>query len=345
MATFSNINFSHFTFDDVLLKPKYSIMGSRRNTNVSTTLNSRLSLRLPIVSANMDTVTGPEMARTIAGLGGLAILHRFCSVEDNVNYFLDAVRDSSVDRKLVGVSIGISRDEATERAKALANAGATTFCIDIAHGAQSKAVSQYRWLRESYPDAFIIVGNFGTAESIRDFKVQCGNTTHPDVFKIGIGPGAACETRVKTGVGVPQLYAVWECAQEHAVIADGGCRTPGDVCKALAAGAQAVMMGSMLAGTRESPGQVTHREDGRKYKRYAGSAAGGYAEGWKTSEGAEFYIPYKGSVIPIVRDIEGGLRSSMTYLNAGTLKEYTENAEFIRVSSVSVFENGAHGKA
>lgn len=319
------------TFADVLIEPCFSELETRRDVDVTTRLGS-LELPLPLVSANMASITEVDMARRLSELGALALLHRFEGVDENVSMYRAAVANNDYGER-VGVSIGIKEEE-RERAEALVAEGARIFCIDVAHGAQVNTVKQVRWLRESFgDDLMLIVGNFASRETIDAFEEHLGGAK-VDVYKVGIGPGAACSTRLKTGVGVPQLSAVLECAQGYDIIADGGCRTPGDICKALAAGAKAVMLGYMLAGTNETPGGV---QDGAKV--YAGSASGGYASGWKTSEGVVMRVPCKGPVDPIVRDIEGGLRSSMTYVGAATLPEFAEKARFVEVSAASVIES------
>lgn len=314
--------------------PKFSSVGSRRNVDISTVLGGRLKLNTPILSANMETVTNVKMAREIARLGGLAVLHRFCSISDNVSMLKESIHNDESLLNNIGVSIGISEDE-LQRASSLAEIGAWIFVLDVAFGAQQIVVDQYLRLRDKYPESFIIVGNFANPDNIYEFESRC-NKVCPDVYKIGIGPGRACLTRVKTKVGVPQLSAIIKCAEEYHIIADGGCNNPADVCCALAAGAEAVMLGGMLSGTEETPGSLC---DGKKL--YKGSASVGYGYGWKTSEGTSFPVDYKGPVELVIKDIEGGLRSSMTYVNASNLEEYRANAEFIKVSPNTVRENGA----
>jgi IMP dehydrogenase len=321
------------TFNDVLILPKYSEVGSRRNVDISTKLGD-LYLPLPIISSNMATVTGVTMARKISEMGGLGLLHRFCSVDENVALFKQSTVNNDCAER-VGCSVGVGQSE-QDRTRALVDAGCRVFCVDVAHGAQLSVTNQVYWMLESHADDIdaLIVGNFAIRTSIKAFMKRMPFDARL-VFKVGIGPGAACTTRVKTGVGVPQLSAIIDCVESgYQVIADGGCRTPSDVCKSLAAGGSAVMLGYMLAGTDESPGQEV---DGKKV--YRGSAAGGYAQGWKTSEGVSMQIESKGSVQEILLDIEGGLRSSMSYVNARNLGQYRENVEFVRVTGSTVVEN------
>jgi IMP dehydrogenase len=323
-----------FTFDDVLIVPKFSSVRSRRDVDISTGIGG-IRLNLPIVSSNMATVTESAMARKMSELGGLAFLHRFCSIGENVAMYKQSTVNN-LNASCVGASIGIDTREG-ERAEALIGAGCRIICIDVAHGAQDRVAGMLIWLKQKYPNIATIVGNFGSGESLSHFINElAAPENYPDAVKVGIGSGAACTTRLKTGIGVPQFSAISECSKFGIpVIADGGCRKPADVCKALAAGASAVMLGFMLAGTEESPGKVN-----AGLKTYAGSAAGGYAEGWKTSEGAVLSIPYKGSIVDILNDIEGGLRSSMSYVNAHSIREFQENADFVEVTVSTRIENG-----
>lgn len=320
------------TYDDVSIRVRYADRPlSRRFMDLSTNIGP-LKLDYPIISANMASVTELEMAKTLSGLGGLALLHRFNSIHEDVSMFKAAtVNNERKDH--VGVSMGVKEDE-RERAECLHKAGARTFCIDIAHGAQLAMVKQVQWFRKTFGDEpVLIVGNFESAETIHEVYKRCDSQGYRvDAYKVGIGPGAACSTRIKTGVGTPQFSAVLDCAREFNVIADGGCRAPHHVCKALAAGAQAAMLGFMLAGTDESPGRIMVK-NGKKYKVYRGSAAGGFASGWKTSEGVRLEIPYKGPVEPIIFDIEGGLRSSMGYTASLDLETYRNVTEFRVVSA------------
>jgi len=222
-----------FTFDDVLIEPHVSNVESRRNVRLNTRLG-KIKLRIPIISANMETITETQMAASMQLAGGLGIIHRFCNVRDNVgmvNFMNDAAATSGV-KPQYGVSIGIG-DRGKDRAEQLYEAGARIFCIDVAHGAQKQVVKQARWLSDNDidNDLEIIVGNFATSKQINWFVDQTQSDRF--IFKVGIGPGSVCSTRIKTGVGVPQLYAIQECVDNSYdvdIIADGGMRYPGDVC-------------------------------------------------------------------------------------------------------------------
>lgn len=346
-----------FTFDDVLIVPKFSFIDSRKEVDLSSRIHST-QLSLPVISANMDTITTAPMANAMAKAGGMGCLHRFGSIEDTVALFKES-------NSKTAVSIGLGTYE-LDRAAALKEVGANTFIIDVAHGAQMSVVTQANRLRKLLGDSSsIIVGNFASLDSIALFLAYCTDHKTIDGIKVGIGPGSACTTRIKTGVGFPQLSAVMEIAQGLknsglSIIADGGMKTPGDIAKALAAGAHLVMVGGMLAGTDETPGEtqsVTVRHgiygeplETKLVKKYRGSAskesydAQGKDSSWRTAEGESFMVPYKGSVGEVLKDIEGGIRSSMTYVGAKNLREFRENAQFVKISNSTVRENGAHGK-
>lgn len=332
------------TFDDVLLVPGYNGIRSRKAVNTETNLGT-IPLAIPIISANMDTITGTTMAQAMAQLGGLGILHRFMSIEDNLEAFRQARQVGPV-----GVSIGISPHE-LERAVALCDAGAEIVCVDVAHG-HSKMVNQMvRALREKYGDHLcIIAGNVATYAGA-DYLAAAG----ADVIKVGIGPGSVCTTRIKTGFGVPQLTAIMDCRKvDRAIIADGGIRTPGDAVKALAAGATCVMLGGMLAGTDETPGEKRLVSSGeaispRYVKRFRGMASkeaqedfmGAMSE-WKTAEGISVEIPAKGPVGAVISDVLGGIRSGLTYCGAATIKELQRKAQFIEITQAGRVESQPH---
>lgn len=341
-----------YTFDDVLIVPKFSFIESRKNVDLTSYLSSDVSLSLPVISANMDTITGTQMAITMAQNGGMGILHRFSPIEDNVKSF-KSVLEASVSPSSVGVSIGLGQKE-KERFEALYFAGARVFCLDVAHGAQMTVVEQVNYLK-NWDDITLIVGNFATGQSIVEFDRLTGGCVH--AYKVGIGGGSVCSTRIKTGVGYPQLSAIQDCVavtSEHnlgcAIIADGGIKSPGDVAKALAAGADAVMIGGMFAGTTETPGDIVYPEgqQAQPIKTYRGSASlesyidQGKVSDWRTAEGISTTVPHKGSVVDVLKDIEGGVRSAMTYVGANDRLEFFHKSEFIYVSSSTQLENSPH---
>lgn len=308
------------TFDDVLLVPAYNHYESRKLVDIAVTdKTNKLCLKLPLMTANMDTVTGAEMANFIGEKGGIGVLHRFCSIEENVRMFKACTHPAFV-------SIGCSRQE-EKRATALRDARAELFCVDVAHAHGRYVGRTLKKIREMLgKEACIMAGNVATYAGA-DYLASCG----ADMIKVGVGAGSVCTTRIKTGFGVPSLTAIKECAKvDRSIIADGGIRTPADVVKALAFGADFVMIGGILAGTRPTPGPVLNRDDhdGKpfKVKVYRGMASneaqnehhGGMAE-WKTAEGIAVEIPYRETENDIIADIIGGLRSGLTYGGAAPI--------------------------
>lgn len=465
------------TYDDVLIIPKRSSFNSRNEANTRTRLTKKININIPIISANMDSVTEAEMAIALARIGGIGILHRFMDIPANVemvkkvkraqNYivpnpykidpdktveeakkyaeevgvtglivangdnrlqgilsrrdFLFANGDAKIlkvrdimtprgelivghphttfeeaktilsknkieklplvdddnhviglitsddirniaqyplanlderGRLVVGASIGVHGDF-VERAEALTQAGADVLVIDIAHGHSDHMIEAIRAIREACGNVQIIAGNIATASAAKDL-CEAG----ADALKVGVGPGAACITRLVTGCGVPQLTAVMECARVAKqygvpIIADGGIQKSGDIVKAIGAGAETVMVGSVLSGTDESPGVVMKRGD-KKYKVYRGSAS--FSVSYKRKsinlekkdlndvvpEGVESLIPYKGPVIDIISQFIGGLKSGMSYTNSHTIAELQTNVEFVRLTNNGSRESGPH---
>jgi guanosine monophosphate reductase len=342
------------TFNDVLIKPKFSTVKSRSEVSLfGRHIKEYITIEnwsLPIMAANMDTVCSVEMAKAMMTYGGLSCLHRFWSIEENVEAY------KAAERSWVSVGLG---DIELKRAKALHEAGARRFILDVAHGAQTQVAERYVDLK-MLEDNFVIVGNFATGESVWAFQDYLENDlgfkAGLDGVKVGVGPGSACTTRIKTGCGYPQLSAILNtrpAIPNGLLIADGGCRTPGDIAKALAAGADLVMLGGMLAGTDETPGEVI---DGlkpdwsEKFKTYRGSASKesydtqGKDQAYITAEGESFTVPYKGPVSEVLQDIEGGLRSAFSYVGAKNIKEFQEKAELVRVTNSGYLEGTAHGK-
>jgi IMP dehydrogenase len=468
------------TYDDVLLMPCRSAVASRRDVDTSTRLTRQLWLNIPIVAANMDTVTEARMARAMAREGGIGVIHRFMPIDleagevqsvkrpeesaggrqlhtipptrtlgeaitlmgrHNVNSLLvvgendrllgivtsrdvlfaedpsqpverimtggeqlvtapvgtrleqarrilhehrleklplvdatghlrglitardvlrltehpDAARDTQ-GRLLVGAAIGAVGDY-MQRAQALVGAGVDVLVVDIAHGHSEHALRATRCVKDAFPNVQLVAGNVATAEGTRDL-IEAG----ADGVKVGVGPGAACSTRIVAGVGVPQLTALFDCVAAAAeadvpIIADGGVRTSGDLTKALAAGAETAMVGSLLAGTEESPGRTVLRNGGR-FKVYRGMASLGAAEARKrretsedvldelaaavVPEGVEAVVQYRGSVADVLYQHVGGLRSGMSYLNARTLADLRRNARFVRMTDAGRSESEPH---
>lgn len=329
---------SAITFDDVLLVPSYNHYESRRLVDISVTdRTDRLRLDLPVFTANMDTVTEHQMANFIGGKGGMGILHRFMSIERNIEEFKKC-------KTKAFVSIGCG-DAELQRAEALRDAGAEYYCIDVAHAHAKYIGKTIKQLRELLPNACIMAGNVATWAGA-DYLANCG----ADIIKVGIGGGSVCSTRIKTGFGIPMLTCIQQCARvDRSIVADGGLRTPGDIVKALAFGADFVVLGGMFAGTRPTPGNAITKTDGTKVKAYRGMASkeaqedfmGGMAE-WKTSEGVATEVPYREDEDFIVSDIIGGLRSGLTYGGAATIKELQRKLDYVIVSQASRIESLPH---
>jgi IMP dehydrogenase len=463
------------SYDDVLIVPRRSAVRSRREVTTRSHFTRRIGLAVPIVSANMDTVTESAMAIALARLGGIGVVHRFLPIEREagevarVKRFLnfviedpytiapdrtiaearaeaerrgisglvvvdedgllvgvltardvraepderlvadamtprdrlvtaspdvgleeasrlmhahrverlplvddgrlaglitlrdvelrerlpDATRDER-GRLRVAAAVGVQGDT-LERADALVRAGADALVLDIAHGHAEHTLEALRELKSAWPEAEVIAGNVATAEGVRDLA-EAG----ADGVKAGIGPGFVCTTRLVAGAGVPQLTCVLDCAAAAAeldvpLIADGGVRRPADVAKAIAAGADTVMVGSLLAGTRETPGQIVQR-GGRRYKVYRGMASRAAAaarlelEGREEAldqyvpEGVERVAPLKESVTEVIADLAGGLRSGISYVGARDIPEFRERAEFIRITAAGKQESEPGGE-
>lgn len=466
------------TYDDVLLVPRRSPVRSRRDITTHSRLSTRIELVVPIVSANMDTVTEHRMAITMARLGGIGIIHRFMSTDDQVEevrkvkraeslmiedpemlvvhntvheacllmektgagglpvlqengllvgivtsrdvlfeddgdrsieevmtprarlitapegtdlekarsilhhhriekllivdeggHFKGLITSKDIERRdrhplatkdikgrlRVGAAIGV-RERAFERARRLVSVGVDVLVIDIAHGHSDHAIEMVKALKSEFGDSVdVVAGNVATPDGVRDL-VKVG----ADAVKIGVGPGAACSTRIVAGAGVPQLTAVLNCAAMGrefgvSIIADGGIRHSGDLSKAMAAGAGTVMIGSLLAGTEESPGTIVVR-DGRPMKVYRGMASLGASLGREqrnevgagaeaqdvVAEGVEALVPYRGSVEGIVTQLVGGLRSGISYAGATDIDEFQKQAEFIRITDAGRHESRPH---
>ncbi len=329
------------TFDDVLLVPAKSEIRSRKDPQLETRLTKTKKIKIPIISANMDTITESSMAIAMDQLGGVGILHRFMNTETQAD---EVAKVKHAGCQIVAASVGVG-EESKDRAKALVKAGANVLTIDIAHGHSVQMIEMMKWLKDTFPQVELIAGNMAMPEAAVDL-IDAG----ADAIKVGIGPGSMCTTRIITGCGVPQLTAVALCveiARERnvPVIADGGLRFSGDIFKALAAGAETVMVGSMLSGTIETPGEIVH---GRKaYRGMASRKAqdswrGGIPEGM-APEGESTSVSIKGHVKDVVLEACGGIRSGMSYINAQTIAEVPEKARFIEMSSNGIRESRAHG--
>ncbi len=337
------------TFDDVLLVPKLTGVESRSHVDLTTRLTKKIILKTPLVSANMDTVTEAEMAIAVAKMGGIGIIHRFLTIEAEV----EEVKKVKKEKYLVGAAIGI-RSDYLDRCKALIKAGADVIVIDVAHGHSSFFIKVLKELTKKFPKAEFIAGNVATAEAA-EIMIKSGAAA----VKVGIGPGALCTTRIVTGAGVPQLTALADCVEvankyKIPVVADGGIKQSGDIVKALSVGASTVMIGTLFAGCEESPALTIIRGD-KKYKITRGMASLKANDNRQkkdasvkkdlqkyAAEGVEAMVSYQGEVSSLIHRFLGGVRSGFSYCGAHTLKELWKNAEFIRITQSSLIESGPH---
>ncbi len=328
------------TYDDVLLVPSYNHYESRQEVDTSSQDRSgKLKLQLPIMTSNMDTITESAMANFISEQGGIGFLHRFMSVERNVEEFQKC-------KGPVVVSVGCSHDDFA-RIEALKDAGAEYFCVDVAHAHAKYVGRTLKKMREFLGEnSCLIAGNVATYAGA-DYLASCG----ADIIKVGIGGGSVCTTRLKTGFGVPMLSSIQDCARcDRSIIADGGIRHSGDIVKALAFGADFVMVGSMLAGTRPTPGEVVELKDQKKrVKRYRGMASAevqseykGKMPSWKTAEGVSTYVDYREDEMEIIADLIGGLRSGLTYGGSSTIRELQRKLQYIQITQQGKIESLAH---
>lgn len=327
-------------FKDVMLRPKRSTLSSRATVSVERKfkmLHSGTSWQgIPIMAANMDTVGTFEMAKALASQQLFTAIHKHYSPAE-WNSFMQSSGNNI--KENIAISTGTSTADAEKLDLILKeNTSLRFICIDVANGYSEKFVDFVKATRSKHTDKVIIAGNVVTGEMVEELLLAGA-----DIIKVGIGPGSVCTTRVKTGVGYPQLSAIIECADAaHGlggqIISDGGCKVPGDVVKAFGGGADFVMLGGMLAGHEESGGALVEK-DGRKYKQFYGMSsetamnkyAGGVAE-YRASEGKTTEILYRGNVADTLQDILGGLRSACTYVGAKSLKELSKRTTFIRVA-------------
>ena len=328
------------SYDDVLLVPKYSDIVSRKEVDISSTLDSVRMLELPIISSPMDTITESAMANRMAEHGGLGVLHRYSSIEQQAQM----AREVS-DQSKKAAAIGITGDY-LERSQALYDVGVRIFCLDVAHGHHVLMEKAIKNIKSLHSDIHIMAGNVATKEGFEDLA-----SWGADSIRCNIGGGSICSTRIQTGHGVPGLQTILDCFRANVsndvkIIADGGIRNSGDIVKALAAGADFVMVGSLLAGTLQTPGQVIYSTDGSRRKIYRGMASKEAQNNWRgrysSNEGISTTVPAKGDVSEILADLENGIRSGLSYSGARTIMELQVNAEFIVQSASGRAESGTH---
>jgi GMP reductase len=327
-------------FKDVMIRPKRSTLKSRSQVNLEREFKFLHSpivwTGIPIMAANMDTVGTFEMARALSEKKLFTAIHKHYSISD-WNVFASNLPQNIENN--IAVSTGISKQDSEILASIFKfNPYLKFICIDVANGYSEHFAEFVKKTRKLYPDKVIIAGNVVTGEMVEELLLSGA-----DIVKVGIGPGSVCTTRIKTGVGYPQLSAIIECADAaHGlggqIISDGGCSSPGDIAKAFGAGADFVMLGGMFSGHTESGGELIEKQ-GKPYRKFYGMSSatamekhvGGVAD-YRASEGKTVEVPYKGDVENTLQDILGGLRSTCTYVGAQRLKELTKRTTFIRVN-------------
>tara|TARA_B100001248_G_C27378470_1_gene455601 strand:- start:286 stop:1365 length:1080 start_codon:yes stop_codon:yes gene_type:complete len=338
------------TFDDVLLTPKYSnVLPSE--TNISLKLSRQIKLKVPFLSSAMDTVTEARMAVAMAINGGIGVIHRNLNIKKQTKEIIKVKKK----KLLVGAAIGTNSED-LDRAKSLILNGCDLIVIDTAHGHSKKVLNMLSKIKKFKKVPPVCVGNIATGEAAKRLY-----NSGADIIKVGIGPGSICTTRMVSGIGVPQISAILEVKKaldkkNVKIISDGGIKFSGDIAKALAAGADAIMMGSIFAGTDESPGKK-YKLKGKIFKDYrgmgsigamsSGSANRYFQKNFKDKskfipEGVEGRVAYKGKVSKIIYQLQGGLRSSMGYIGAKNLKDISKNAKFIKITKAGFYESMVH---
>lgn len=335
-----------YAYDDVLIVPKYNKIYSRQEVSFETKVTRNYSIKIPFIASNMDTICESAMAIAIGKIGGIGILHRFMTIEQQVQE-IKKIKEAG---QIAAAAIGVKDYEL--RVPALAAAGVNILVLDIAHGHSKRAGRALDWIKQAHPKIDVMAGNIATKDAAQYFLSKGA-----DAVKVGIGPGSMCTTRIMAGAGIPQITAimdVYEAIQgKIPICADGGIRFPGDALKAIGAGADNVMIGSIISGTDETPGELIEL-NGEKHKEYRGMASYDAAvkkqelDGQASSkvlsvEGERTFVKYKGSITPIIETFLGGIASGMTYMGAKTIDQMKGQADFIEISFAGLVESKAHG--
>jgi IMP dehydrogenase len=353
------------TYDDIQLVPSFSKIKSRQNIKLHTLVSKRYGVLQPLVASPMDTVCGYDMAYKMALMGGVGCIHRFMSVEEQVK-IVKRLKDDIYGEGFGGTiaehwgvmyddwhaeiktvpimaAIGVQIED-IHRAKELVKAGANVLVIDVAHGDHQNVIDMISWCKEQ-PDFYqvdIVAGNIATSDAAE--RLQAAGA---DGLRVGIGGGSLCTTRIKTGFGIPNVTCLEEISAvaKVPIMADGGIRTSGDMAKALAVGADCIMIGSLIAGTDEAPGQILETRGGL-YKRYRGSASletkVTHGQAARNVEGESTTIPYKGGVKYIITGLLDGVRSALSYGGAESIKEYQSKVEWVQVTNAGLNEAKPH---
>lgn len=351
MKKYNLYNEKAMCFDDILLIPssnsmvksRYSVDLSMKLGNINN-LSAMLQLKLPIIASPMDTVCEWQMASILSKNGALGIIHRFMNIEKRIDH-LNKVEG------LKGIAISLLEAKDKILIQSLLDTGVRVLCIDTANGHANRAIDAVSVLRTIVPnDIHIMCGNVSTQMAFSELLLAGA-----DSIRVGIGGGSACTTRIVSGHGMPTLSSIIDCKENNknnyksqicSIIADGGIRNTGDMVKAFASGANAIMLGSLLSGYDESPGEIIHDSLGRPVKEFRGMASKEAQENWlggvSVSEGISTVVPYKGKVEDFLRNILGGIGSGCSYSGVDNLNELYDNSEFVEVSSNSIHESNPH---
>ena len=321
------------TYDDIVLIPQLNKLGSRLDIDLSSVdKKGKLKLDIPIFTANMETITELDMCHFIERFGGKGCLHRIMTLEDMCYQY-----KKSPSNTFVSIGAGKTGLKQIER---LYSCGARYFNLDVAHAHSNEVGETLKEIKKIYKDIYVMSGNVCTYEGAR-FLEEHG----ADIIKVGIGGGSSCVTRVKTGFGLPNLISIQEASKVSvSIVADGGIRKPSDMVKALAFGADFVMIGGLLAGTRPTPNSIIEK-DGKNFKIFRGldsrstheEKRGGLRRGF-TTEGEDFLVPYRTDEVEIIEDLVGGLRSALSYCGAKNIREMQKKKRYMKVSNSSLIE-------
>jgi IMP dehydrogenase len=330
-------------FDDVLLEPQHSDIESRTQISLAVEMANYVELEIPIVSSPMDTVTEVEMALAISNEGGLGILHRYNTIDEQVSMVKEIISEDAMTK--FGVAIGVTGDF-EERANALVNAGCRMLCLDVAHGHHTLMKNALQVLRKAFGNkVYLMAGNVATLSAFNDLA-----DWGADALRVGVGGGSICSTRIQTGHGIPTLQSVIDCAKSDRdclLIADGGIKNSGDITKCLAAGADLVMVGSLLSGTSETPGDIIHYNDGSPSRKiYRGMASREAQKSWRgkvgSIEGVATTVVTKGPVSDVLKDLVWGVKSGLSYSGCRNLLEFQGKSKFIEQTTASQIESNPH---
>lgn len=327
------------SYDDVLLVPQYSEIKSRHKVDITSALDDSIELSTPVVAAPMDTVSGVDMCIALHKQGGIAVLHRYNTIEEQLEMYLK-IQEAGAQ---CGFAIGATGDY-MDRLSALTHAGAELVCLDVAHGHHANVKQAIETIRSAYKkNVHIMAGNVATPKAFEDLS-EWG----ADSIRVGVGGGATCSTRIVTGHGMPNFSAVMACAHSSGtakIVADGGIKNSGDMVKAFAAGADVVMLGTALAGTAEAPGEIVNSK-GRSYKKIRGMASKEAQNAWRgkvsVAEGVSHQVPYKGELAKVLQELTNGLKSGLSYSGCTSLSELHNKAEFVMQTSLGARESRPH---